>query len=356
MNKNIPITLEYKPDFQRARSYWDAFWGHELIDRPCTSIFVNNSDEAVELDRCASVDADFEDVFRKADEYFESHSFLGEAMPGFRCGFGPDQIAGFLGAPLKMKEVTSWSEKIVDNWQDFLPLGIDENNLYWRRLKEFHTAAEDYYKGKCLLCDIDMHCNIDALEGLRGAQNLLFDIIDTPDIIHEAMHQIRNLYTKIYNEFYQYGDKKIFGTSNNLRLYSSGRYNRIQADFICLLDPKMFREFVLDAIAEEAEFVDHSCFHLDGKDALKHLDDILAIETLGAVQWVPGAGQKRQYLWPEVLHKIQDAGKAIVIDGSDIEEIKQHYKEYKPELVVFDLKIDSEKEGLDFLEWLEKNT
>ena len=63
-------------------------------------------------------------------------------------------------------------------------------------MKEFHEIAQKHLQGKALLYDIDVHTNIDTLEGLRGAQKLLFDIIDTPDIIHEAMNQIRKLYTK----------------------------------------------------------------------------------------------------------------------------------------------------------------
>ena len=28
-------TLELKPDFAEARRRWEAFWRHEIIDRPC---------------------------------------------------------------------------------------------------------------------------------------------------------------------------------------------------------------------------------------------------------------------------------------------------------------------------------
>ena len=29
------MNLKYKPDFEEARKYWDAFWNKEIIDRPC---------------------------------------------------------------------------------------------------------------------------------------------------------------------------------------------------------------------------------------------------------------------------------------------------------------------------------
>ncbi len=28
----------YKSDFERARTYWDALWNHDIIDRPCTLV------------------------------------------------------------------------------------------------------------------------------------------------------------------------------------------------------------------------------------------------------------------------------------------------------------------------------
>ncbi len=117
----------------------------------------------------------------------------------------------------------------------------------------------------------------------------------------------------------------------------------------------MFRRFVLPALEEEAQFLDRSCFHLDGPDALNHLDDLLAIKSLDAIQWVSGAGNKPQIEWPEVLHKIQKAGKIIILHLS-ASDVKRIHGEYKPELLVYDVKTDTVDEGMELLEWLKKNT
>ena len=222
-------------------------------------------------------------------------------------------------------------------------------------MKEFHISAEKYYMGKCLLYDIDIHSNIDALEALRGAQKLLFDLIDQPEVIDRAMTEVRLLYRKIYYTFYQFGNKKEWGTNSGMHLYSRGKADYIQADFICLLNPDMLHRFVLPAIEEEAEFLDNSCFHLDGPDALKYLDDILVIDAIDAVQWQSGAGNKPGWDWPEVINKIQAAGKAAVLYGT-CEQIKVIHGRYKPELVVYDVVANNEAQGLELLEWLKKNT
>jgi len=351
-------TLEYKPDFERAQRYWDALWNNTVIDRPCTMVTALKTAQPSDYRRLVSVDDDFTSVVRGCHAYFESFAFLGEAMPAFRPGFGPDQMAAFVGAPLVISQgsnQTSWSEKVVTDWESFLPLRIEESNRYFQRMKEFHAIAEDHLEGKCLLAEIDMHANVDLLEGLRGAQNLIYDMIAEPETVLKAMTQARAVYRPVYETFYQYGNKTKWGTTSNLPMYDRGRYNRIQADFIALLSPDLFRQFVLPALEEEAEYLDRSCFHLDGKDALNHLDDILSIDALDAVQWVPGDGAKPQIEWPEVLHKIQDAGKIIILYVT-MDDVKRIHGEYDPALLVYDVGAASVDEGLAFLDWLVRNT
>ena len=350
--------LEYKPDFERARSAWDALWNHEIVSRPCTLVTAARVPSAAHSPKLLSVEGDFGKAVRDCEAYLDSHVFLGEAMPAFRPGFGPDQLAAFLGAPLtisKGSNQTSWSEKIVRDWDSFLPLRIEENNRYFQRMKEFHADASAHLEGRCLLCEIDMHSNIDMLEGLRGAQDLLFDLIDHPETVLRAMIQGREIYKQVYEEFYQYGSKERWGTTSLLPMYDRGRFNRIQADFIALLNPDLFRKIVLPTLEDEARYLDRSCFHLDGPDALIHLDDLLAVRDIDAFQWVSGAGNPRPIEWPEVLHRIQKAGKIIILHLS-APEVKRIHGEYDPALLVYDVKTDSLDEGMELLDWLERNT
>ena len=83
------------------------------------------------MPRLQAVDDDFSISFEATEKYLDGTVFLGEAIPGFRPGFGPDQMAAFLGMPLKINlesRDTSWTEKIVGDWKDFMPLRLDENN------------------------------------------------------------------------------------------------------------------------------------------------------------------------------------------------------------------------------------
>lgn len=80
-----------------------------------------------------------------------------------------------------------------------------------------------------------------------------------------------------------------------------------------MVSPEICREYIIPALEEEASFLDHCVLHLDGPDALPHLDDVLAIKGIDVLQWVPGAGQPPVWKWTDVLLKAQKAGKGLQI-------------------------------------------
>lgn len=354
----VTPTLKHKPDFVEAARRWDALWQHELLDRPCTVLVADTSTAPKPNRRVCAADGDFAAFMSSGDGYLDTHAFLGEAMPSFRPGFGPDQVAAFLGAPLVVgaeTDDTSWSVKIVKDWAEFLPLSIKEDNSYWQAMRRFHAMAEEHFRGRALIAEIDLHSNADLLEGLRGAQDLLLDMIDCPDLVQQAMDQARAVYRRVSDAFAHFGNKDALGTTSGLTMYHRGRFNRIQSDFIALLGPDLFRQFVLPAIEEEANYLDRSCFHLDGPDALRHLDDILAVGKIDAVEWIPGDGNKRAVHWPEVLHRIQDAGKIVFLHATP-DEVRKVHREYRPELMCYNLRAKSVSEGEQLLLWLKNNT
>jgi hypothetical protein len=73
-----------------------------------------------------------------------------------------------------------------------------------------------------------------------------------------------------------------------------------------------------------------SIYHLDGPQALPHLDSLLQIKELNAVQWVYGAGRGRASDWMDVYKKCQAAGKGIQLYVSP-DEIDIIMENLKPE-------------------------
>ena len=88
-----------------------------------------------------------------------------------------------------------------------------------------------------------------------------------------------------------------------------------QCNFCYMIGNPMFREFVLPTLRRDVERLAHSIYHLDGVGELRHLDDVLALEALEAVQWVPGDGQPGAGHWIDVYRRIAAAGKGMWIVG-----------------------------------------
>jgi hypothetical protein len=75
----------------------------------------------------------------------------------------------------------------------------------------------------------------------------------------------------------------------------------------------MFRKFVLPSLTEQCEWLDYSMYHVDGKEELCHLDALLEIEALDAIEWTPNpdlplGGDPR---WFDLYRRILDAGKSV---------------------------------------------
>ena len=76
-----------------------------------------------------------------------------------------------------------------------------------------------------------------------------------------------------------------------------------------------FKEYELPVLKEEVKMMTHNIFHVDGKDVARHIDDILAIDEIQAIQWVQGVGDDKPIMqWLPFIKKIQAAGKSVIVD------------------------------------------
>jgi hypothetical protein len=117
----------------------------------------------------------------------------------------------------------------------------------------------------------------------------------------------------------------------------------------------MFEEFFLPEIQDQCKKIEYPIYHLDGPGEVKHLDLILSIPELKAVQWVPSPGQGKVEDWMPMFKKIQDAGKGLYFAvaywyGSKPKDIEYVLQELKPEGLYLDIWCESEEETV----WLEK--
>ena len=94
---------------------------------------------------------------------------------------------------------------------------------------------------------------------------------------------------------------------------------------------------------------------------MRHLDDILAVDAINVLQWVPGAGQKANYLWVDVLRRAQAAGKAVQVYGGadaplDLDALKFIHPQLDPSRVVYFASVADEAAFSEMATWLERHS
>jgi hypothetical protein len=182
-------------------------------------------------------------------------------------------------------------------------------------------------------------------------------MIDTPELVHRAMADMRRAYRHISDRVFELSDADTWGSVRGA--YGPRRFNVIACDIAAVLSVDLFREFVMPSIEDEADYLDHAMFHIDGPDMLKFLDDILAVKRIQIINWVPGvqSGRKRFAEWMEVFRRVQDAGKIMQIYGVTPDEVRRLTRELRPERLYFAVAgMGTRREADDLLKWLEVNT
>ena len=123
-----------------------------------------------------------------------------------------------------------------------------------------------------------------------------------------------------------------------------------------MLSNDMFKEFVLSDLLELTEFLEKSIYHMDGPGEIPHLDHLLSIPRLNAIQWTAGAGAPdvTDVCWFEMYDKIQAAGKSLVLFVEKPEQMEQLVKHLSPRGVFLSVYPKDDYDAQKISEMIEK--
>jgi ABC-type sugar transport system ATPase subunit len=101
------------------------------------------------------------------------------------------------------------------------------------------------------------------------------------------------------------------------------------------------------ALTAQCKWLDHSLYHLDGTQAIVHLDTLLQIEPLDAIEYTPQAGietggHKR---WHEMYRRILAAGKSVQVVNVEIPEVMPLLDALGPKGVYLLIQFKDEREA-----------
>jgi hypothetical protein len=96
---------------------------------------------------------------------------------------------------------------------------------------------------------------------------------------------------------------------------SLGKMHIPSCDFATLISPAFFRDFGLPILERETKNMTHNIFHVDGKGVARHLDTIMSVPEIHALQWVQGVGDDYPIMqWIPFIKELQAKEIPLVID------------------------------------------
>ncbi|MGL4650241.1 MAG: hypothetical protein ACRC1H_12610, partial [Caldilineaceae bacterium] len=282
--------------------------------------------------------------------------FLGETFPVYWPNLGPNVFAACYGAPLTFSDVTSWAEPILTDSDDpyATPLVLNGQSAYLAKLDELTEMALARASGRYLVGYTDVHPGMDWLAALRGSQDLCFDLYDRPDAVQAALRQVTGDFLALYNRF----DARLKAAGQPSVTWIAipvwGRMHVPSSDFATMISTAQFNEFVRPVLATECEAMTHNIYHVDGPGVARHIESILTLPNVQAIQWVQGVGNDKPILqWVPLIQKIQAAGKSVVVD-LERHEFEPFLSAVRPEGVFLCLPSTDEEDELAVLARLEK--
>ena len=312
--------FEFKADYEKSKERIDAFWECELIDRPVVQFgLAKPPEECVPLPvsnhatpAARWLDTGYQTELKLAQ--LANREFLGDSMPVAYPNLGPEVFSSFYGCPIHFGDYgTSWTEPILTDWGAVDRLQLDWESPYLKKLHEMTDALLEIGAGKFITGMTDWHPGGDAVAALREPQELAVDMLLHRDEVKALLERLEADYFRMYDVFYDKLRAAGQPISTWTSLVSDCKYYVPSNDFSIMISKAMFDDVFLPGIARECQFLDRSIYHLDGEGALRHLDSLLSIRDLDALQWVPGAGNEGFHRWVEVYQRAQSAHKAIQV-------------------------------------------
>ncbi len=251
-------------------------------------------------------------------------SFPVDSLPLVCPGIQTVELASYLGAELSFDEQTIWyspSSRAVEPEN----LALDEGNKWYRRTSET-LRRQSLLAGDRYLSSLPaISPGLDVLAEVEGIERLLTDLVDRPGTVGRLLDRIDDLFFRVHGRFSDMIRRPDGSTAfYYFMLWSPGTVTQLQCDVAAMISPAMFEEFVLPGMTRIADRIDHTLFHVDGPPMLQHIELLLTIESLDAIEFTPGPGVPPggDRHWYDLYRKVLDAGKSIQVVVSELENIE----------------------------------
>jgi hypothetical protein len=360
INKKKTI-MYFKEDWITTREWLTGWWNQEVTGHWALGVSAPR-EKPLEVSPAPSAPKDFkkhwldtEGNLLRSEAEMARHYFGGCWFPYLTAGLGPGVLNLFLGSEPEFMKDTVWYNPITKDPAS-LTLQMDKQNKYWLWTIKTTEMYLEKSKGRFITGIPDLIEGIDILAQLLGNENLLMSLLDCPAEIHRLLDQLDDIYFEAFDPLYNLvKDNRNGNAFIAFNAWGNGRTIKSQCDFSAMISPDMFAEFVVPHLKTQCERVDYCVYHLDGPDAVKHINHIVSVDKLNAVQWIPGDGSEHpspadKYWWNKVWEPVYNAGKSAMLHYCPPQEIEPFVKHFGQAGTFISTSVENEYEAKKLIE------
>ena len=255
------------------------------------------------------------------DWYVAHSSLMADMLPVANTQLGPGSLAAILGGVFEGGEDTIWIHPNPNYMDD---ITFDPNHPNYLLHKNLLKACKQKAQGHYYVGMPDLMEGLDVLAAIKGTDKVLLDTVMQPEVLEHQMQQINDIYFQVFDELYDIireGDEMAFCYFSS---WAPGKMSKLQSDISTMISVDDYRRFVQPFIREQCQKIDYTLYHLDGVGAMHHLDALLEIDELNAIQWTPGVGEPQggSPKWYDLYRKILAGGKSVMACWVTLDELK----------------------------------
>jgi hypothetical protein len=325
-----PTELLWKPDWAEAREHHTQWWNQAGLvlsvgaprDQPWADL--------PPVPSAASLEQRYYDPVwrvRAAEAGLARRWCGGDAFPLVNLCSAAGDLATYLGSAPRLAPDTVWCEPRPDPPDDWPPLVLDRECRPWQQHLAMARWAVAESRGRWLVGMPDLVENFDIVAALRGPQAAVLDLVDRPEWVLSRIDEVNAAFCAAFDAFFEIVHDGHGGNGFVFDLWGPGKTAKVQCDAAAMISPAMFRRFVVPALSAQCDWLDYAMFHLDGEDCLGHVDALLAIPALRAIEWTPrrlsvgdSGGHPRHW----------DLYRRILAGGKSVQAVAVRYDEVLP--------------------------
>lgn len=277
------------------------------------------------------------------DWQMSRNSYKADIIPVANTQLGPGSLASILGAEVEGGKDTIWIKHRDDYGDDIV---FDGNNPWLKAHLDLLKACKERAQGHYYVGCPDLMEGLDVLASLRGTENVLMDMVLRPEVLDEQVRKINDIYFKVFDEIYDIINENGEMAFCYFSIWGPGKVTKLQSDISIMFSEDDYRRFVQPYIREQCQKIEYTLYHLDGVGAVRHLDALLEIRELNAIQWTPGVGEPQggDPKWYDLYKRIKAGGKSVMANWVTLDELKPLLDNVGPDGMHISLDFKSERE------------